>query len=283
MKTIVIDGNYYLYRAYHSSFKADLRTSKGHPSGAFAVFHRMLKPLMTSPNNIIVVFDTEGKNFRFDIYPEYKANRKPCPPDLILQKKDIRILCRSLGLPVIKHKGVEADDVLGTIARYFTENKMQLEIHTGDKDIAQFVSPYVTLFDSKSGVRTTLETLKMRGLTPKQVTYYLALLGDKVDNVPGVPGIGEVKAMELLKTYGSLKNIVRNIPNIKGKLGKNLADNLELLRLSYKLVQGFHIEELDVRDYRRTKPNKEKLERILDKYEIGKKNKPKGLFSSRFG
>jgi len=269
MRTLVLDGNYYLYRAYYASFKAQLTTRKGEPTGVITFFYHMIKPLLREQQNIIVTFDHESRNFRYDLYADYKLHRKPCPDDLKVQKPIIRKLCRAFGLPVLNIKGVEADDVLGTIAKHYTENEMQLTILTGDKDCAQFISKYVDLLDTKAQKRTTLKSLlEEKGLTPKQVTYFLAMKGDKTDHIPGVYGVGDVIALKLIKEYGTLKNIVANIDNIKGATGKRLSEQLDNLRLSYKLVKCKTDVDIDFDCLTRTPSNKPLVKHILDKYEI---------------
>lgn len=268
-KTNVLDGNYWMYRAYHASFKADLRTSKGHPSGALKFFHNMLLPLLREQDNLIVVFDSSKKNFRHTMFPEYKANRKPTPPDLILQKSDIRELCLAYGLPVIIRAGVEADDVLGTLARVFTERGQRLTIQTGDKDCAQFLSEFVDLYDSKIQKRTTVKSLlKEKGLTPKQVTYFLALTGDKVDNIPGVAGVGPGTALKWLNEYGTLKNLVKHQKDIKGKIGEKLRASIDDLRLSFALVKCKTDVDINLDKLIRGKQDVTVVKQILKRYEI---------------
>lgn len=270
MKIRVLDGNYYLYRAYHADNNgAKLCTSDGTPSGVMKLMYNMLMPMLREPGDIIAVFDAEGKNFRHEIYPDYKKNRPEAPENLISQKLDVRKLCRALGMPVIKKNGVEADDVLGTIARHCTEQEQVCLIQTGDKDIMQFMSRFVSLHDPKSGVsRDILSLRKDKGLSPKQFAYYLALCGDKVDNIPGVPGIGDKKALELLHEFGTLKEIAKNAHKIKGAMGKALVAHMDDLRLSFKLARGKTDVELDFDSLKRKPVDAAKAAKILNKYEI---------------
>lgn len=270
MKVRVLDGNYYLYRAYHADNNgAKLCTSDGRPSGVMKLMYNMLMPLLRDQGDIIAVFDAEGKNFRHEIFPDYKKKRPPAPDELIAQKKDVRELCRALGLPVVKKNGVEADDVLGTIARYCTEHEQVCTILTGDKDIMQFMSRFVSLHDPKSGVSRDVLTLRNdKNLSPKQFAYYLALCGDKVDNIPGVPGIGDVKALELLHQYGTLKEIAMNAHKIKGAMGKALVAHMDDLKLSFKLARGKTDVELQFDKLKRKPIDPKRAAAVLNKYEI---------------
>lgn len=235
-ENMLFDGNYYLYRAFYASFKADLRDKKGRPTGAITFIHNMLKPYLH--NKMIVVFDHPGKNFRHDLFDEYKEGRSKMPDDLIAQREPIEDLIKAYGIPVLKIKGVEADDVIGTISKRYTDNQKKLKILTGDKDCGQFVSEYVSLYDSKANKTTTLRTLADSGLTPKQVVYLLSLKGDSVDNIPGVKGIGDKTAMDLIKQFGDLKTLARNTDQIKAKgVRSKIEDQMDMLKLSFKLAK----------------------------------------------
>lgn len=262
----VLDGNYYLYRAFYASFKADLRDLQGRPTGVIKFFNRMLRPLLKE--QLIVVFDADGKCFRSSIYPEYKANRKPAPDDLNAQRQPIIDLCLAYGLPVLKLDGVEADDVLGTIAKTCTERKQYCTLLTGDKDITQYISEYVSCYDSKSDTRVDLRELERRGFSsPKQVAYYLALIGDSVDNVPGIKGIGAKSAMALLQQFGTLKNLVNNTDQIKGKsIRGKIESNVDLLRTCFKLVKGKTDVELPPIKFK--EPDTAKVRKLLKSYNI---------------
>lgn len=235
-ENIVFDGNYYLYRAYYASFKSDLRDKRGRPTGALKLFHNMLKPHLH--NRVIVVFDHPSKNFRHKIFDLYKANRSKMPDDLIAQRDPIEQLVSAYGIPILKVKGVEADDVIGTLCRIHTEQQKQLKILTGDKDCGQFVSEFVSLYDSKAEKTTTLKTLREDGLEPRQIVYLLALMGDGVDNIPGVKGIGPKTAMDLIRQFGTLKELARNTDKIKSKsVRQKIEDSMDDLKLSFKLAK----------------------------------------------
>lgn len=235
-ENFLFDGNYYLYRAYYASFKADLRDKQGRPTGALTFIHNMLKPYLH--NRVIVVFDHPGKNFRYKIFKHYKKGRSKMPDDLIAQREPIERLIQAYGIPILKIKGVEADDVIGTICKRYTDQQKRLKVLTGDKDCGQFVSEYVSLYDSKAQKATTLRTLQESGLEPRQIVYLLALMGDSVDNIPGVKGIGDKTAMELIKQFGTLKNLARNTDKIEKKgVRQKIEDGMNDLKLSFKLAK----------------------------------------------
>jgi DNA polymerase-1 len=235
-ENIVFDGNYYLYRAYYASFKAKLCDKRGRPTGALKFFHNMLKPHLH--NRVIVVFDHPGKNFRYDLFKDYKKGRTKMPDDLIAQREPIEQLVSAYGIPILKIKGVEADDVIGTLSRIHTDQQKQLKILTGDKDCGQFVSQYVSLYDSKAEKTTTLKTLREGGLEPRQIVYLLSLMGDSVDNIPGVKGIGSKIAMDLIRQFGTLKELARNTDRIKSKsVRQKIENSMDDLRISFKLAK----------------------------------------------
>lgn len=214
---ILVDGSSYLYRAFHASERANLRTSDGQPTGAIRVMTNMLRKLNTDyPGSAVaVIFDAKGKNFRHDMYSEYKATRKPMPDDLRSQVQPIHDIVRALGMPLLMVEGVEADDVIGTLAREATEKQVDTVISTGDKDIAQLVSEHVTLIDTMKN-----ETIDLAGVVDKfgvpaeLIIDYLALMGDSSDNIPGMPGVGQKTALALLQGIGSIDDIAERLDDV---------------------------------------------------------------------
>ncbi|MFM4713563.1 DNA polymerase I [Aeromonas veronii] len=243
---ILVDGSSYLYRAFFASQQADLRTSTGLPSGAVRVMANMMRSLRKQyPDcHVAVVFDAKGKTFRDDIYPEYKATRASMPDDLRSQVAPIHQMIKAMGFPFLMVEGVEADDVIGTLARQATEKQLPVLISTGDKDMAQLVSDHVTLIDTMKDVKTDREgVIEKFGVPPELIIDYLALMGDKVDNIPGMTGVGEKTALALLQGIGSIDEIAANLDKVAAlgfRGSKAFADKFreqeEQVRLSYRLA-----------------------------------------------
>ncbi|MGB5442074.1 MAG: DNA polymerase I [Gammaproteobacteria bacterium] len=236
---ILVDGSSYLYRAFHVPQLQQLTDSRGEQTGAAYGVMNMLRSLISEyhPENMAVVFDARGKNFRHEMYPQYKANRPPMPEELAAQVEPLHAMVRALGLPLLIVGGVEADDVIGTLARRATGLGMQTLISTGDKDMAQLVGPQVTLINTMS--RTTLDPAGVEekfGIPPGRITDYLALTGDTSDNIPGIPKVGPKTAAKWLNQYGSLDAVIAHAGEIKGKVGESLRDHLDTLALSRRLV-----------------------------------------------
>jgi DNA polymerase-1 len=197
---ILVDGSSYLYRAFHAL--PPLTTSSGQPTGAvkgvIAMMRRMIKDYPDSP--IVVVFDAKGKTFRDDLYTEYKSQRPPMPDDLRTQIEPIHKIIKAMGLPILIEKGVEADDVIGTLAINAAAQERNVIISTGDKDMAQLVGPNVSLINTMTDTFMDREgVINKFGIPPELIIDYLALVGDKSDNIPGVPGIGEKTALGMLQ------------------------------------------------------------------------------------
>ncbi len=214
---ILVDGSSYLYRAFHASERANLRTSDGRPTGAIRVMTNMLKSLVRQypESHVVVIFDARGKNFRHELFDEYKATRKPMPDDLRSQVKPIHDIVRALGLPLLMVDGVEADDVIGTLAREATEKKIDTIISTGDKDIAQLVTEHVTLIDTMNDVKTDRDGVVDKfGIPAELIIDYLALMGDSSDNIPGMPGVGQKTALALLQGIGSIDTLSENLDKV---------------------------------------------------------------------
>lgn len=234
---LLIDGSNYLFRAYHGL--PPLSTSNGEPTGAMRGFLGMLGRVqgMVKPDRAVVVFDAPGKNFRHAMYPEYKANRPPMPDDLRVQIEPLQKVLPDLGWPLLVVPGVEADDVIATLARKGRAEGMKIVIATGDKDMAQLVDENVTLlntmntkFYDRDGV------IEKYGVPPERIIDYLALMGDKVDNVPGIEKCGEKTAAKWIAQFGSLDEIKRRADEVKGKIGENLRKGLPFLDEARKLV-----------------------------------------------
>ncbi|WP_417510948.1 DNA polymerase I [Methylophaga sp.] len=253
---VLVDGSSYLYRAFHAMFKADLRNSAGEPTGAVRGVTAMLRRLLADyPNSpIAVIFDAKGKTFRDELFAEYKAQRPPMPDDLRSQVQPVHDIIKAMGLPLLVIDGVEADDVIGTFARQATEKGLDVVISTGDKDMAQLVNQHVTLVNTMTETVLDIEGVKEKfGLPPELIIDFLALMGDKVDNIPGVPGVGEKTALSLLQNLGSLKAIYANLEAVREldfrgakKMPEKLAENKEMAELSYQLATIKCDVELDI-------------------------------------
>jgi len=241
---ILVDGSSYLYRAFHAL--PPLTTSDGRPTGAVRGVAAMLRKLIKDydPEYMAVVFDAKGKTFRDELFEQYKANRPPMPDDLRAQVRPLHDLIRAMGLPLIIEDGVEADDVIGTFARLFSADNKAVLISTGDKDMAQLVNPHVTLINTMNDALYDIEGVQKKfGVGPELIIDFLALMGDKVDNIPGVPGVGEKTALALLTGLGSLQNIYDNLDKVaelefRGAktMGKKLEEHREQAFLSYELA-----------------------------------------------
>lgn len=259
---LLVDGSSYLYRAYHAMGQ-NLSAPDGAPTGAMYGVLNMLRRLRADyvHDYCAVVFDAKGKNFRHEMFPDYKATRPPMPDDLRPQAEALPDLVRLMGWPVLVIPQVEADDVIGTLAAMAGEAGWNVVVSTGDKDMAQLVNERVTLVNTMSGEKLDIEGVKEKfGVRPDQIRDYLALMGDKVDNVPGVEKCGPKTAMKWLEAYGSLAGVMEHAAEIKGKVGDNLQAALPQLPLSYDLVTiktdvDLHTELSDgLESLRRTSP-----------------------------
>jgi DNA polymerase I len=234
---VLVDGSSYLFRAYHAL--PALTTSAHYPTGAIkgviAMLKRLAKDYAGSP--IAVVFDAKGKSFRNEIYPAYKENRPPMPDDLRQQIGPIHEIIRALGLPLLIIDGVEADDVIGTLASEATRTQRDVVISTSDKDIAQLVSEHVTLVNTMTNTRLDRAgVVEKFGVPPELMVDYLALIGDTSDNIPGVPNVGPKTAAKWLMQYGDLDAVVAHAQEISGKVGENLRAHIATLPLSRRLA-----------------------------------------------
>ncbi|MEZ8102379.1 DNA polymerase I [Vibrio bivalvicida] len=266
---ILIDGSSYLYRAFHAY--PETMSNGEIPTNAVYGVVNMLRSMMRqfSSDRIAVVFDAKGKTFRDDMYPEYKANRPPMPDDLRCQIEPLHNVIRAMGLPLICTPGVEADDVIGTLAYQASQAGMPVLISTGDKDMAQLVDDNVTLINTMTNVVMDREgVVEKFGIPPELIIDYLALMGDKVDNIPGVPGVGDKTATALLQGIGGINKLYESLDDIaplgfRGSktMAKKLLDNEENARLSFDLATiklDVELEETP-ESLLKTEPNKDEL------------------------
>ena len=234
---LLVDGSSYLYRAFHAM--SDLRSPEGLPTGAMYGVINMLKKLRKDYPTAYAacVFDAKGKTFRDDWYPEYKANRPSMPDDLVSQIAPLHNAVRALGWPLLMIDGVEADDVIGTLTRQAEEAGMQAVVSTGDKDLAQLVTPQVSLINTMTNeVLDEAGVLAKFGVPPARIVDYLTLVGDTVDNVPGVPKCGPKTAVKWLTEFGDLDALMARASEVKGAVGDNLRNALEWLPMGRKLI-----------------------------------------------
>jgi DNA polymerase-1 len=235
---LLVDGSSYLYRAFHAL--PDLRNKAGEPTGAVYGVISMLRRLeadFPQADRRAIVFDAKGKTFRDDWYPEYKAHRPPMPDDLVAQIEPLHQCVRALGWPLLMIDGVEADDVIGTLACQAAAAGSDCVVSTGDKDLAQLVNPRVKLVNTMNN--ETLDeagVLTKFGVPPNRIVDYLTLVGDTVDNVPGVAKVGPKTAVKWLTQYGSLDSVVEHAAEIGGVVGENLRQHLDFLPMGRKLV-----------------------------------------------
>ena len=234
---ILVDGSSYLFRAFHAL--PPLTNSKGQPTGAVYGVINMLRKLQAEyqPEYMAVVFDAKGKTFRHDMYKEYKAHRPPMPDDLRVQIEPLHELVKALGYPLISVEGVEADDVIGTLAAEATKQKMDTLISTGDKDLAQLVNPHVTLINTMNNqIMDEGGVVEKFDVPAESIIDYLTLVGDSSDNIPGVPKVGPKTAAKWLKEYKTLDNLLEHAEEIKGKIGENLRNSVEQIPISRELA-----------------------------------------------
>ena len=234
---VLVDASSYLFRAYHALPK--LTNSQGEATGALVGVINMLRKLREDyqPELMAVVFDAPGKTFRDDLYPEYKSHRPPMPDDLREQIEPLHAVVRALGLPLLAVPAVEADDVIGTLATRAAAQGLATLISTGDKDLAQLVDGHVTLVNTMSDERLDRDGVIAKfGVPPELIVDYLTLVGDSVDNIPGIPGCGPKTAVKWLQEYGDLEGVMAHADDIKGKVGENLRQSLDRLPLSRQLT-----------------------------------------------
>ena len=268
---ILVDGSSYLFRAFHAL--PPLTNKAGEPTGAMLGVINMLRRLLDTykPTEMGVIFDAKGKTFRNEMYAEYKATRPPMPDDLRAQIEPLHEMIRAMGLPLISVSGVEADDVIGTLAKQATEAKRKVVISTSDKDLAQLVNDYVTLIDTMSNKTYDIAgVVEKFGVPPERIIDYLALVGDKSDNIPGVNKCGPKTAVKWLGLYDSVKGVMENADEVKGKIGEYLREALPMLPLSYDLATIKLDVELDesIKTLSIKEPDTETLRPMLERYQF---------------
>ena len=264
---ILVDGSSYLYRAYHAL--PPLENSKKQPTGAIKGVISMIKKILIDhpDSDLAVVFDAKGKTFRHEMYPDYKANRPPMPEDLVSQIEPIHKIIELMGIKLIMISGVEADDVIGTLAEQARKKKLNTVISTGDKDMTQLVCENVSVVNTMTGELLNEAGVKKKfGVPPEHITDYLALIGDKSDNVPGVEKVGPKTAVKWLDEYTNLKNIIKNSENLGGKVGENLRSSIDTLNLAHDLVTIKKDVELPI-GIEELKVGKEDIEGLTAIYE----------------
>ena len=272
-KLYLFDGSSYVYRAYYAL--PPLKTKSGFPTGAIFGFLRMLLAFLKEkrPTHAAVVFDTPKRTFRSSIYSQYKAQRKAPPDDLKRQVPVIKELVKLLGIPVLEKEGYEADDIIATIAKNFSQKGWEVVIYTPDKDMAQLLSlKGVKIVNPLTEEEITPQKVEEKfGVKPEQIPSYLALVGDKVDNIPGVEGIGPKRAREILKQYHSVEEIIENWenlpPGVKKYLSKTSPEELKKWLQLVELDSNVPVE-VSENDLKLKKPDYEKLKKRLEELEM---------------
>ncbi len=268
---VLVDGSSYLYRAFHAL--PSLTNSRGEPTGAVYGVTNMLRRLLKDyePDHVAVVFDAKGKTFRDELFDQYKAHRPPMPGELAGQIEPLHKVVQAMGLPLLIVDGVEADDVIGTLARQAEAQGMAVVISTGDKDMAQLVSDHVTLVNTMTDTVTDAAHVEEKfGVPVAHITDWLALVGDAVDNVPGVPKCGPKTAAKWIQTYGALEEVMAHADEIGGKVGENLRASLDFLPLSKQLVT-IHCDvplEVGPRELKRGEPDTDALRDLFSRLEF---------------
>jgi DNA polymerase-1 len=265
-KLVLVDGSSYLYRAFHAL--PPLSNSRGEPTGAVLGVLNMLNKLIKEekPSLMAVVFDAPGRTFRDELFEEYKAQRQPMPEDLARQIQPLREAVEALGIPLLSVPGVEADDVIGTLAQRAAAAGIDVLISTSDKDMAQLVSERITLVNTMSGTVLDRQGVKTKfDVYPEQIIDYLALVGDASDNIPGVPKVGPKTAAKWLNEYGTVAKLLENAAEISGKVGENLRASLKEIELSQKLAKIKCDVPLDI-DLERLKPGEPNVPKLRELY-----------------
>lgn len=268
---ILVDGSSYLFRAFHAM--PPLTNSKGHATGAIFGVINMIGKLLEQyqPERIAVVFDAKGKNFRHDLYQDYKAHRPPMPDELRIQIEPIHQIIKALGIPLLVIDGVEADDVMGTLAHQATQAKMDALLSTGDKDMAQLVNNHITLVNTMNDTLMTPDKVVEKfHVKPEQIIDYLALMGDSSDNIPGIPKCGPKTAAKWLAEYDTIDNLIEHADQIKGKIGENLRANLDQLKLSQQLTT-IRLDcnlPIALQDIKRHEADMEALKQLFSEYDL---------------
>ena len=270
MKTLLlIDGSSYLYRAFHAM--PDFRNKEGFPTGVIYGVLNMLQNTHKKYESTysVCVFDAKGKTFRNDIYDKYKANRPKMPDDLSIQIDPLHKAINSMGWPIYIMEGVEADDVIGTLARKANEENISVTISTGDKDLAQLVNEKTTLVNTMTNEYLDIEGVKNKfGVGPELIIDYLTIIGDKADNIPGVEKVGPKTALKWLNEFNSLDNILKNSEKIAGAVGENLKNALEWLPTAKDLISIRSELDIDVswEKFKKSPEDKNALKKMYQKF-----------------
>ena len=270
-KLILVDGSSYLFRAFHAL--PPLMNSKKIPTGAVKGVINMIRSMVKNnpESNVVIVFDAKGKTFRNELYDAYKAHRPPMPDELKVQIAPIHKIVEAMGLPILIIDGVEADDVIGTLAREASAAGISTLISTGDKDLAQLVDDQVSLINTMTNEALDTDGVKSKfGVYPNQIIDYLALVGDSADNIPGVPSVGPKTAVKWLAEHQSMSEIIDNASSVSGKVGERLRESVEVLLLSYELATIKTDVELKmgVHDLKRKKADNKKLLELFSELEF---------------
>ena len=236
---ILVDGSAFLFRSYFSTLSQNLTNESGFPTGAMFGVVNAIKHLQRKYQDakIIMIFDAKGSNFRHEMFPDYKANRSPAEDDLVIQIEPLYKIVRAMGFHFLCEKGVEADDVIATLAKLAREEGIETIIASGDKDLFQLVGGNIKQLDMKGKLYGEEEIKEKMGVNPNQILDLLALTGDSADNIPGVPSVGPKTASKWLELYENIEGVKANAEKIGGKVGEKLRESFEILDLSYKLVQ----------------------------------------------
>ncbi|OAJ34394.1 ribonuclease HI [Piscirickettsia salmonis] len=268
---LLVDGSSFIYRAFHGI--PARHNHAGEPTAAIYGTISLLRKLLKTykPKHMLVVLDPAGKTLRHHIYPAYKSSRPPMPEELKIQIPLIRECIDALGIPRLSIPGIEADDIIGTLATQAHQAKQATLIASSDKDMAQLITPYISLLDTMKGTLTTPECVEKRfGLRPEQIPDYLALIGDKVDDVPGIDKVGPKTAQRWLAQYHNLESIIQQADQIKGKVGENLRSSIKQLKLSQRLVTIYRDLELPytLNDLKRKSINIHQLATLFERFEF---------------
>ena len=268
---VLIDASSYLYRAFNAL--PPLTSSRGEPTGALLGVLNMLSRFLKEcrPRRLALVFDAPGRTFRDELFAEYKAHRPPMPDALRAQIEPLLAALTAQGLPLLRIEGVEADDVIGTLARRRAQAGERVLISTGDKDMAQLVGDSITLVNTMSNTVLDRDGVKAKfGVFPEQIVDYLALVGDSADNIPGIDKVGPKTAAKLLGQYGTLDNLIAHLGEVGGKVGENLRAGLATLALSRKLATIDTDVDLPVKadDLNPSPPDLERLRELYTRFEL---------------
>ncbi|MEJ5172816.1 MAG: 5'-3' exonuclease H3TH domain-containing protein [Hydrogenothermaceae bacterium] len=281
-RLLLVDSSSYIYRAFYAL--PPLTSPKGVPTGAIYGFVRMLLKLINdfNPDYIAAVFDSKGKTIRHQQFTEYKANRRETPDSLSIQIPYIKEILNTLNIKIVKKEGFEADDIIATLAKDAEKRGFEVIVVTPDKDMLQLVDEKIKVFNPVSEILYDSQKVKEKyGIEPTQFVDYLALVGDPVDNVPGIKGIGPKTASELLNKYGSIENILQNLDRLSEKYRKLFESiDRESVEKSKQLVNLYQTEiEIDIEDLKKGKPDLTKLKQIFD--ELGFKSLMKDVEKSK--